>query len=121
MTTQCEDSGLYCDVNGFIELEGSLTKMYKCGDGWYGLQTSDPSSIIHLLFPLTKESVSTNHYNEHNYGGRGTIQTVETFETFISLSITNERSSHAISIYYLYYIRPFSTCTVVCVLCSDNI
>ena len=89
MITQCEDSGLYCDVNGFIELEGSLTKIdgnCTSGDGWYGLQTSDPSSIIHLIFPLTKESVSTNHYNEHNYGGRGTIQTVETFETFISLS-----------------------------------
>ena len=84
MITQCEDSGLYCDVNGFIELEGSLTKIdgnCTSGDGWYGLQTSSTSSIIHLLFPLTKESVSTNNNNHGggNYGGGGTIQTVTSF------------------------------------------
>ena len=32
-----------------------------------------PSSIIHLLFPLTKESVSTNNHRGGNYGSCGGI------------------------------------------------
>jgi hypothetical protein len=48
---------------------------------WYGLQTYDTSSIIHLLFPLSKESVSTNNHGGRNYGGiNGTIETVDSFE-----------------------------------------
>ena len=38
------------------------------------------SSRIHLLFPLTKESVSINNCGERNYGGGGMIETVESFE-----------------------------------------
>jgi hypothetical protein len=45
-----------------------------------GLEADDTSSTIHLLFPLTKESVSTNNQGG-NYDGGGTIQTVTTFET----------------------------------------
>ena len=81
--TQCRWNGIYCDENALIELEGEKTKV----DGnvtsedsdEYGLHTYDESSIIHLLFPLTKESVSTNNYNDQNYGGYGTIQTVDSF------------------------------------------
>ena len=32
-----------------------------------------------ILFPLTKESVSTNHGGGGNYRSGGTIQTVESF------------------------------------------
>jgi hypothetical protein len=50
--------------------------------GHYGLDTDDTSSTIHLLFPLTKESVSTNNSGAGNYGGDGTIETVKSFDTF---------------------------------------
>ena len=48
-----------------------------------GLRADDTSSIIHLLFPLTKEFVSTNNHGAGNYGGRGTIETVESLEKFL--------------------------------------
>jgi hypothetical protein len=78
--TQCGSSGIFCR-NALIELEGSQTKFDGNGTSGYGygLQTFDTSSIIHLLFPLTKESVSTNNNRGGNYGGRGTIETVESF------------------------------------------
>jgi hypothetical protein len=47
----------------------------------YGLETYDTSSMIRLLFPLTKESVSTNNHGGGNYGGDGTIQTLNTLES----------------------------------------
>ena len=89
--TQCGGSGISCSENALIELEGDQTKV----DGnvtsgrsdMYGLDTFDTSSIIHLLFPLTKESVSTNNQGGGNYGnaayssGVGTIKTVDSFET----------------------------------------
>ena len=80
---QCYYSGIYCSSNALIVLEGDQTKV----DGnvtieyGYGLETYDRSSIIHLLFPLTKESVSTNNHGAGNYGGDGTIQTVKSFDT----------------------------------------
>jgi hypothetical protein len=54
------------------------------GEGvFYGLETLDTSSIIHLLFPLTKESVSTNNHGGRNYcSGGGTIKTVDTLTLF---------------------------------------
>jgi hypothetical protein len=86
--TQCEESGIGCGVNALIELKGSQTKVdgnntrayvvgYSSYD--YGVFTYDTSSIIHLLFPLTKESVSTNNGGDGNYGSEGTIQTVNSF------------------------------------------
>ena len=82
--TQCRYSGIECGPNALIELEGDQTKVdgnVTGGYSWcYGLSTNDTSSIIHLLFPLTKESVSTNNHGGQNYGGDGTIQTVESFE-----------------------------------------
>jgi hypothetical protein len=47
----------------------------------YGLRTFDTSSRIHLLFPLTQESVSTNNGGGINYGGGGTIETVDALES----------------------------------------
>ena len=79
--TQCEQSGIYCDPNAVIELEGDQTKVDGNNIGgysdWYGLQTYDTSSIIHLLFPLTKQSVSTNNHGGGNYGGNGEITIVD--------------------------------------------
>ena len=82
--TQCKWSGIFCWENALIELEGSQTKVDgNVTDGYsnnYGLDTYDFSSIIHLLFPLTQESVSTNNYNGRNCNERGTIATVNTFQ-----------------------------------------
>ena len=81
--TQCEGCGIFCYDNALIELEGSQTKVDgndTSENGNYGLRTSDTSSTIHLLFPLTKESVSTNNNGGGNYNSKGTIQTVDTLE-----------------------------------------
>ena len=86
VTTQCGQCGIFCFKNALIELKGDQTKVDgngKSGGGWYGLYTCYTSSIIHLLFPLTQESVSTNNHNGQNYGGRGTIQTVESLEKLL--------------------------------------
>jgi hypothetical protein len=79
--TQCGYSGIRC-WNGLVELEGSQTKVDGNGAGahTFGLYTCDTSAIIHLLFPLTKESVFTNNHDGRNYGGRGSIQTVDALE-----------------------------------------
>jgi hypothetical protein len=82
--TQCGGNGICCSSNALIELEGSQTNVdgnvTSGRSGWYGLLTVFTSSIIHLLFPLTKESVSTNNHGGANYGGiTGTIQTVDSF------------------------------------------
>ena len=67
-------------------MEGSQTKVdgnVTDGDGpgyGYGLQTSGQSDRINLLFPLTKEFVSTNNHNGQNYRSWGTIQTVDALE-----------------------------------------
>ena len=83
MITQCESSGICCSGNALIELEGDQTKVdgnVTSGDSYdYGLNTWNSSSTIHLLFPLTKESVSTNNHGGQNYGGNGTIQTVDSY------------------------------------------
>jgi hypothetical protein len=70
-------------MNALIELEGDQTKVdgnVTSGYGYYGLRAYDTSSRIHLLFPLTKESVSTNNHNNQNFDGQGTIKTVNAFE-----------------------------------------
>ena len=79
--TQCRMSGIACYENALIELEGSQTKVHgNVTDEYsssFGLKTCDTSSRIHLLFPLTKKSVSTNNGGGWNYGGKGTIETVD--------------------------------------------
>ena len=86
MITQCGLSGIYCE-NALIELEGDQTKVDGNGTGGnintFGLTTFNTSSTIHLLFPLTKESVSTSNHNGQNYGGSGTIETVESLERLL--------------------------------------
>jgi hypothetical protein len=67
-----------------IELEGDQTKVdgnVTSGSSYaYGLKTFATSSRIHLLFPLTNESVSTNNQGGRNYrADRGTIKTVTSF------------------------------------------
>ena len=83
VVTQCRKSGIYCRKNALIEVEGDQTKVdgnVTCGIIWYGLHAYDTSSIIHLLFPLTKESVSTNNHGGRNYrADRGTIRTLDSF------------------------------------------
>ena len=65
-------------------MEGDQTKVDgngTSGGSWsYGLDTS---STIHLLFPLTKESVSTNNHGGRNYNSDGTIKTVESLEKLL--------------------------------------
>jgi hypothetical protein len=86
--TQCGLSGILCSSNALIELKGDQTKIdgnVTSGDSnYYGLTTWNTSSIIHLLFPLTKESVSTNNRNDQNYGcpSYGTPGTIETVDSF---------------------------------------
>ena len=81
---QCGKSGISCTANALIELEGDQTKVDGNGTRGdsihYGLTIYDTSSKIHLLFPLTKESVSTNNGVGGNYRSDvGTIQTVNSF------------------------------------------
>ena len=84
-TTQCGYSGIFCSKNALIELEGSQTKVdgnvTSGNSSFYGLTTFATSSIIHLLFPLTKESVSTNNHGGGNcHGPDVTMKTVDSFE-----------------------------------------
>jgi hypothetical protein len=78
--TKCGASGIYCSQNVLVELKGSQTKVdgnVTSGNSYHqGLQTSSKSRI-HLLFPLTKESVSTNNHSGRNYGGCGEIAIVD--------------------------------------------
>jgi hypothetical protein len=89
VTTQCKWNGIYCGDNALIELKGCQTKVdgnvTSGRSNYYGLHTCVSSSRIHLLFPLTKESVSTNNGGGGNYGSYrdrgGTIETVEILES----------------------------------------
>ena len=69
---------------GLITMNGSGTSIHNNVTGgssrFYGLEinsTSSSSSSIHLVSPLTKESVSINNGGGGNYNGRGTIKTTE--------------------------------------------
>jgi len=72
-----------------IELEGDQTKVDGNGTRgdscFYGLFAYDTSDRIHLLFPLTKESVSTNNQGGGNYGGGGEIAIVDNDGTIIEI------------------------------------
>ena len=76
--TQCATSGIFSSgENGLIEVEGNQTKVegnVTSGDSrHYGLAAYSSGSI-HVLLPLTKESISIdNNKSENNYGGYGTI------------------------------------------------
>jgi hypothetical protein len=67
--------------DGLITMNGSGTSIHNnvtSGDSnEYGLYSSSSSSSIHLVSPLTKESVSIHNGGAGNYGGDGTIKTIE--------------------------------------------
>jgi hypothetical protein len=73
-----KDSGVLVD-DGLITMNGSGTSIHNNVTGgdssYYGLYTYWSSATIHLVSPLTKESVSINNGGGGNYGGRGTIKT----------------------------------------------
>ena len=58
---------------------------------------------IHLLFPLTKESVSTNNHNGRNYGSDngGTIETIHSF-WFNHKKNTAEAATKVTDVQYIY-------------------
>jgi hypothetical protein len=72
--TQCQYSAISCGSNALIELEGDQTKIDGNGFCWH-LNAFNYSSRIHLLFPLTKESVCTNNdnYGQNYSRGKGTF------------------------------------------------
>ena len=81
--TQSKNSGVYSN-DSTIEIEGKETMIEKNntdGDGVeYGLKAEYAfAAFIHILSPLTKQSISKNNRNGNNYGGPGTIQTVNSF------------------------------------------
>ena len=74
----------WCGVlvgDGLITMNGSGTSIHNnvtSGNSRsYGLYAYTSSGSIHLVSPLTKESVSTNNGGGGNYGGPGTIKTIE--------------------------------------------
>jgi hypothetical protein len=93
--TQCRLNGVHCNNNALIELEGDQTKVDGNVTGGfsngYGLYTFNTSSIIYLLFPLTKESVSTNNQggNYGSYHGGTMVGTIQTVSTFAETEATN--------------------------------
>jgi hypothetical protein len=72
---------------GLITMKGSGTSIHNNGTGgrraYYGLYTSSSSSSIHLVSPLTKESVSINNGGWGNYGGSGLIAIIDNEGTII--------------------------------------
>jgi hypothetical protein len=88
--TQCLLSGVVSYQNSAIEIEGEDTMIENnntdedIGDcdpynfsypPAYGLKASYLSSSIHILSPLTKESIKNNQYG--NYGGYGEIAIID--------------------------------------------
>ena len=96
---QCRGSGISCLENALIELEGDQTKVdgnVTSGYGGhfnFGLSAYFTSSKIHLLFPLTKESVSTNNHGDQNYGGDGLIAIVDDDGNTIHIISADEAES----------------------------
>ena len=71
--------GLAVGGGGLMTIDGNGTTIYhNCTDGsWcYGLHTYDSSSSIHLVSPLTIETISKNNGGGGNRGGYGTIKTL---------------------------------------------
>jgi len=88
--TQCESSGVCSYGKSTIEIAGEETMIEKNNtngdDDSYGLEAyHHNASFIHILSPLTKESISKNNQNG-NYGGDGTIKVVTSFITGAAVS-----------------------------------
>ena len=81
--TQCLLSGVVSCRDSAIEIEGEDTMIENnntdedIGDHMYayGLRAECLSSSIHILSPLTKESIKNNQYG--NYGGYGEIAIID--------------------------------------------
>ena len=76
-------------INGLLTMNGSGTSIHNNVTGGrsndYGLETSFySSSSIHLVSPLTKESVSINNGGGGNYGGDGLIAIVDNEGTIVT-------------------------------------
>ena len=77
-------SGLEVYNGGLMTISGNATTIHhnctngdsSCTDD-YGLHTGI-SSAIHLVSPLTKETISTGNEGCRHYGGAGTIKSVDT-------------------------------------------
>jgi hypothetical protein len=75
--------------SGLITIKGSGTSIHNNvtdGDSdSYGLDTCTSSGSIHLVSPLTKESVSINNGGGGNYGGNGLIAIVDNEGTIVTM------------------------------------
>ena len=83
--------GLAVRNGGLITMTGSGTSIHNNVTGgdsdWYGLTIntySSSSSAIHLVSPLTKESVSINNGGGGNYGGNGLVAIVDNEGTIVT-------------------------------------
>ena len=80
-----KDSGVSVQRGGLMTIDGNGTTIHhNCTDGnsWdYGLDAYKSSSSIHLVSPLTLETVSTNNNGSGgsggSHGGNGTIKSVD--------------------------------------------
>ena len=83
--TQCEGSGIKTDGhNSTIEVEGEETIIElnnsrgRTGNYiYYGLDAYKQHTSIHILSPLTKESISKDNRDGNNF--EGDVQTVQSF------------------------------------------
>ncbi len=48
-----------------------------CSSDTYGLEAYEITAKIHIVSPLTKESISKNNGGGGNWGGKGTIEQVD--------------------------------------------
>jgi parallel beta-helix repeat protein len=74
-------SGLYVE-RGLMTVDGNATSIQHNGTNGSssfagGLHTYTSSCSIHLVSPLTIETISTNNGNGGNHGGLGTIKSVD--------------------------------------------
>ena len=79
--TQCRRSGVCAGMKGVIVVQGPTRIHHNCtkgedGNKSYGLRASEVESLIEIVAPLTKEGISVNNNQLHDYGGKGTIVTV---------------------------------------------
>jgi len=74
----CGGSGVRASDNATITLSGQGTNIQgnvtTGNSSYYGLNADSSSSNIQLVFPLTKEEISTNNGGGGNWGGNGTIE-----------------------------------------------
>ena len=103
--------GVFVVFDGLITMNGSGTSIHNNVTGGsghcYGLETYDDFSSIHLVSPLTKESISINNGGGGNYGGGGTIAVVDSeglLDEMPSTGETKESSSTDVSSLFYFFI-----------------